>query len=324
MRKYTNKEIEFYRKLYKNQTIDHAIQMKNQMLTTTKLCKQATSIDDILAKLDRIKDESDPDLTEHSQTVHAYQTAYSIYQKLIKEDIREVSVESLFSSEEYIRLPEKAQQMYSGFTMGDLYKNFFREDSSVDAMWWWLVITGLIHDFGKILLEIGVPSWSVVGDTFPLTTMNFDGAVFTADKACHVPLSKQCVLYDVLLSDLIQDNDSTTDTTNYPSSIGFENMLMSYGHDEYLYDVLQCSATKLPAASLYIIRYHSFYPWHQHLAYQELATQQDWYMLPVLRWFQSHDLYSKSDKTAGSHTIIFQKELNNALHHYIPHGLKVF
>lgn len=32
----------------------------------------------------------------------------------------------------------------------------------------WLILTGLIHDLGKILCLFGEPQWAVVGDTFPV------------------------------------------------------------------------------------------------------------------------------------------------------------
>src|SRR5438067_12496925 len=32
----------------------------------------------------------------------------------------------------------------------------------------WFVLTGLIHDLGKILCLFGEPQWAVVGDTFPV------------------------------------------------------------------------------------------------------------------------------------------------------------
>ena len=31
----------------------------------------------------------------------------------------------------------------------------------------WFVLTGLIHDLGKVLCLFGEPQWAVVGDTFP-------------------------------------------------------------------------------------------------------------------------------------------------------------
>ena len=32
----------------------------------------------------------------------------------------------------------------------------------------WFILTGLIHDLGKILCLYGEPQWAVVGDTFPV------------------------------------------------------------------------------------------------------------------------------------------------------------
>ena len=32
----------------------------------------------------------------------------------------------------------------------------------------WFVLTGLIHDLGKVLCLFGEPQWAVVGDTFPV------------------------------------------------------------------------------------------------------------------------------------------------------------
>ncbi|MBO0799285.1 MAG: hypothetical protein J2P31_10745, partial [Blastocatellia bacterium] len=32
----------------------------------------------------------------------------------------------------------------------------------------WFILTGLIHDLGKVLCLFGEPQWAVVGDTFPV------------------------------------------------------------------------------------------------------------------------------------------------------------
>jgi inositol oxygenase len=32
----------------------------------------------------------------------------------------------------------------------------------------WMIVTGLVHDLGKILCLFGEPQWAVVGDTFPV------------------------------------------------------------------------------------------------------------------------------------------------------------
>lgn len=75
--------------------------------------------------------------------------------------------------------------------------------------------------------------------------------------------------------------------------ISFSNAEFSYGHDEYLYHVLKANNVQLPEDGLYIIRFHSFYPWHSKGGYANLANDFDMQMLPVLKQFQKHDLYSK-------------------------------
>ena len=42
----------------------------------------------------------------------------------------------------------------------------------------WMVVTGLIHDLGKILWLWGEPQWAVVGDTFPVGCSWSDKIVF--------------------------------------------------------------------------------------------------------------------------------------------------
>ena len=61
---------------------------------------------------------------------------------------------------------------------------------------------------------------------------------------------------------------------------------MSYGHDEYLYSVLTGNNCKLPEAALFIIRFHSFYPWHTGGAYEHLCNDKDWEMLKWVKEFK--------------------------------------
>ena len=50
----------------------------------------------------------------------------------------------------------------------------------------WLVLTGLLHDLGKILCLFGEPQWAVVGDTFPVGCA-FDARVVHADLFAENP-----------------------------------------------------------------------------------------------------------------------------------------
>ena len=42
----------------------------------------------------------------------------------------------------------------------------------------WFILTGLIHDLGKILCLLGEPQWAVVGDTFPVGCRYSEKIVF--------------------------------------------------------------------------------------------------------------------------------------------------
>lgn len=131
----------------------------------------------------------------------------------------------------------------------------------------YLVLTGFIHDLGKILTYFGEPQWAVVGDTYPV------GHPFSS----HI----------VHAESLPSDPDSI-----YPPGCGLENVHMTWGHDEYLYQVVK---PYLPDEALFIIRYHSFYPLHQHNDYSDLLSARDHELLPFLHLFNKYDLYSKDN-----------------------------
>lgn len=56
---------------------------------------------------------------------------------------------------------------------------------------------------------------------------------------------------------------------------------------EYMYRVLKNHATcTLPEEALYMIRFHSFYPWHKDGEYMHLCSSKDLDMLPWVRLFK--------------------------------------
>ena len=140
----------------------------------------------------------------------------------------------------------------------------------------WFVLTGLIHDLGKILCLFGEPQWAVVGDTFPV------GCAFSEK---------------VVFPEFFSENpDSKIENYQTPSGIykeraGLENVHLSWGHDEYLYQVVK---DYLPEEGGYMIRYHSFYAAHREGAYTHLMNAQDERMFASVRAFNPYDLYSKS------------------------------
>ena len=73
----------------------------------------------------------------------------------------------------------------------------------------------------------------------------------------------------------------------YTKHCGLDKVLMSWGHDEYLYRVLanhkECT---LPQQAMYMIRFHSFYPWHTGGDYTFLTNERDKEMLPWVLEFK--------------------------------------
>jgi len=147
----------------------------------------------------------------------------------------------------------------------------------------WFHLTGLIHDLGKVMALWGEPQWAVVGDTFPVGCLPSPSVVFRNYTFHENP-------------DLL-DERYNTKYGMYQPNCGLENLTMSWGHDEYLYQVLKNHKTcTLPDEALYMIRFHSFYPWHSGGDYWYHANETDRKMFYWIREFNKFDLYSKSDQ----------------------------
>ena len=140
----------------------------------------------------------------------------------------------------------------------------------------WFILTGLIHDLGKILCLFGEPQWAVVGDTFPVGCAFSDRIVFpeffALNPDCRVPAYQTpCGIYE--------------------PGCGLDRVHLSWGHDEYLYQVVK---DYLPEEALAMIRYHSFYAAHREGAYTHLMNSRDQELFTWVRAFNPYDLYSKS------------------------------
>jgi inositol oxygenase len=72
----------------------------------------------------------------------------------------------------------------------------------------------------------------------------------------------------------------------YEPNCGLDKVMMSFGHDEYMYRVLVGNGCKLPEEALYMVRYHSFYPWHTGGAYSHLCNDKDMEMIKWIREFK--------------------------------------
>ena len=71
--------------------------------------------------------------------------------------------------------------------------------------------------------------------------------------------------------------------TKWPINSGLDNVKMSWGHDEYLYQIVK---DYLPQEALYMIRYHSFYPWHTNECYFEFMNETDHEILKNVRYLK--------------------------------------
>ena len=140
----------------------------------------------------------------------------------------------------------------------------------------WFILTGLIHDLGKILCLFGEPQWAVVGDTFPVGCSFSDRIVFPQFFADNP--DSQIPEYQIRCG-------------IYEEGCGLDRVHLSWGHDEYLYHVVK---DYLPPEGLVMIRYHSFYAGHREDAYPHLMSAEDRKMFAWVRAFNPYDLYTKS------------------------------
>ncbi len=140
----------------------------------------------------------------------------------------------------------------------------------------WMVLTGLMHDMGKVLCLFGEPQWAVVGDTFPV------GCAYS-DKIVYPEFFKN--------NPDFSNPEYNSQYGVYDKGCGLRNVQMSWGHDEYVYQMLK---DYLPEEALYMLRFHSFYAWHREGEYDYLMDDHDREMLKWVKLFNPYDLYSKS------------------------------
>ena len=120
-------------------------------------------------------------------------------------------------------------------------------------------MTAFIHDLGKILAVsdeklglIGEAQWCVVGDIFPV------GCQFAKENIFYEYFAKNSDFNDKRYNTKygIYNEDECA-----KSGLMDGNIIMSWGHDEYMYQICK-GQSKLPLEALYMVRFHSFYPWH--------------------------------------------------------------
>jgi inositol oxygenase len=147
----------------------------------------------------------------------------------------------------------------------------------------WAIAVGFIHDVGKLLIKFGLPQALVVGDEWPV------GCAPSPRIVC---------------AEFFADNPDTTHPVYgtrlgvYEEGCGLDNVVISFGHDEYLYRVLADAVADggatLPAEALFPVRYHSAYVIHTEGEYDYLLDARDRRWMPILHAFRDKiDLYTK-------------------------------
>ncbi len=166
----------------------------------------------------------------------------------------------------------------------------------------WFVLAGFLHDLGKVLCLFGEPQWAVVGDTFPVGCRFSDKVVYP-EFFEHNPDSR--------------DPRYQTATGVYEEGAGLDKVHLSWGHDEYIYNVVKDC---LPDEALYMLRYHSFYAAHREGAYAHLMNDRDREMFEWVRKFNPYDLYSKSPVAPDE--VALRPYYEDLIARYLPASLR--
>lgn len=172
----------------------------------------------------------------------------------------------------------------------------------------WMVLCGLLHDFGKIIYLKGEDNdgtsintqWSIVGDTFI--------------TGCKIPNNVVLSEFNIYNKDHIENNNY------YKNNTGLDNCSISFGHDEYMYRLMKANNHKMPREAEFIIRYHSLYAWHSSENYDYLQNEEDVKMKDIVKLFNKYDLYTKNHKVIEwneelkkYYTDLFKKYFNNKI-----------
>ena len=178
----------------------------------------------------------------------------------------------------------------------------------------WLQLIGLIHDIGKIMYLWGCDEdgtsikeqWAIVGDTFIV--------------GCKLPEKIVFPEFNKLNPDM-ENSIYKTDLGIYEEACGLDNVICSWGHDEYLYQILKHNNCPLPEEAFYIIRFHSLYSYHKEGEYKQFINEKDREMFKWLKLFNKYDLYTKSDNIMITDEI---KEYYNKLINKYLNGSELF
>jgi len=151
----------------------------------------------------------------------------------------------------------------------------------------WFHLVGLLHDLGKVMAlpklagKDVLPQWAVVGDTFPVGCAPAEDAIVFPEEFQKNPDYHHPVF--------------GTKNGIYEPGCGIGKLMFSWGHDEYMYQMLKFNGCTIPEQGLNMIRLHSFYPWHDKRAYTHFEAAEDAETMKWVKEFNKFDLYSKAD-----------------------------
>ena len=219
-------------------------------------------------------EDANPTVTEFYRQNHTYQTLDFVREKKAEYCNLKRSKKSIWEMAEYLNTLVDDSDPDTDLTQ---IEHLLQTSEAIrkDGHERWFVLSGFVHDLGKVLCLYGEPQWAVVGDTFPVGCAYSDQIVFpeffAANPDSRVP-------------------EYQTQYGIYEPHCGLDNVHLSWGHDEYIYRVTR---DYLPEPAQYMLRYHSFYPAHKHGAYRHLMNENDERMFSWVRQFNAYDLYSK-------------------------------
>lgn len=237
------------------------------------------------------KEDANPTVTEFYRLNHRYQTLDFVLAKKAQYCGLTRSKKSIWEMAEYLNQLVDDSDPDTDLTQ---IEHLLQTAEAIrkDGKPRWFILTGLVHDLGKVLCLYGEPQWAVVGDTFPVGCAYSDQIVFPEFFADNP--DSQNLLYQSKYG-------------IYEPNCGLDKVHLSWGHDEYIYQVTK---NYLPEPAQYMLRYHSFYPAHRGGAYQHLMTEHDIAMFEHVREFNPYDLYSKGRERPNLKEIMpFYEEL---------------
>ncbi len=226
------------------------------------------------AEFRNYKQDANPRVTEFYRQNHRFQTLDFVLQKKAEYCGLQRGRKSIWEMADYLNMLVDDSDPDTDLTQ---IEHLLQTSEAIrkDGHPRWFVLTGLVHDLGKVLCLYGEPQWAVVGDTFP-TGCAYSNKIVFPEFFADNPDS--------------QVEEYRTKYGIYQPNCGLDKVHLSWGHDEYIYTVTR---KYLPEPAQYMLRYHSFYAAHRHNAYDYLMTEKDREMFGWVRKFNPYDLYSK-------------------------------